>query len=628
MMAQSKTVKVQTSVDLIMQNVALSLIRDFRENLGEHDFCSDFELAVRGRSPVAFREAIPAVEDEMCVAKFKATYQIQSIFKRYRFTNDLFSDDELVEKAVSGFQDTQRRISAIDFDRLPEITQKVLNYARIYIARVLGEYSDEEHRNLCRFGKRASVGIPARLASEAARWELPLSGSPEQINWFDKEMSQIPCIQDYWTAQSNRNPLGSVYQEICSLKLTLVPKTFKSFRSIMPNTTIGSYMSYGLGEMIRKRLKAVKQDIRFLQEKHRILARHASIRNNFVTADLSSASDSISVALVEQLFPPDWFAVLTQSRIGDVVLPDGSIVHSNTFCTMGIGYTFPLQTLVFLSLLKAIEATLYNGRVSRTISVYGDDLIYSGKIHTHVVLHFQELGFVINAEKTFCNGPFRESCGGDYYRGVDVRPFQPQNGSASVSGKTYEATLYKLINGLLMRWPECEIGWTLLYLTGLLEDTIGAVKIVPGDFPDDSGVRCPKIGFWDFLQNTTCANPRHIGHGVYRFSYLRFKPDEREETRHEPYLWAALRDVDEPVFDYSGSQRGQVPDGPLASFFNKLVGCDGYTSPLITRDVKPIKTFRSNLTGRRLRQQVTNLTISHTGHYTRQNGTSCFEDRR
>jgi len=128
---------------------------------------------------------------------------------------------------------------------------------------------------------------------------------------------------------------------------------------------------------------------------------------------------------------------------------------------MGIGYTFPLQTLVFLSLLKAVEAILYYRRGRRTCSVYGDDMIYHRRIHAGVVRHFERIGFVINVEKTFTDRNFRESCGGDYFHGVDVRPFQPRNGTATfVSPKAYEAVLYKSVNGLLARWSEYEIGGT------------------------------------------------------------------------------------------------------------------------------------------------------------------------
>jgi hypothetical protein len=467
------------------------------------------------------------------------------------------------------------------------------------------------------------------MACEASRWELPISGSPEQISWFDSEMSRIDSVQDYWMSQLESDPNRSIYQETSSLKLTLVPKTFKSFRSIMPNTTIGSYISDGLGRIMMKRLKRYGYDIRVLQHRHRVLAQQASVHKQFVTADLSSASDSISSRLLALLLPKDWFDVLNRTRIGTVELPDASSVEMETFCTMGIGYTFPLQTLVFLVLLKAIEYVHFKGRVDRrTISVYGDDMVYHRRMHEFVTRYFSDLGFVINIDKTYHEGDFRESCGGDYYRGVDVRPFQPQNGSAHVSSRTYEAILYKYVNGLRRRWEDCEIKETLDLLLSEIGHVTGKAKLVPCDYPDDSGIKVtlpvPKQ-----FGTSLCAQPKSIGHGVFRFSYLKLKTDMRKEERHVPFLWSRLRGssythdfsvYNEPGRGTSWTQRyieyrtGQGCPLPLLSW-EKSRDKSGLTPPV------------AGMTGRRLRRLVPCLGISHTGRYVRQSWVSCFETR-
>jgi hypothetical protein len=618
------------SVDQLMRKTAQTLVRDFQDNLNDPCFCSGFQSILKTGTVAEIREAVPAPDQQMDVATFKATYQLQSVLKRYRFSNDTYSDQELEEKAINSFLETQDRIAAVDLDGLPCIWQVVLDRAASYVARVLGPYDGEKHRSLCRFGKKASVGVPARSACEAARWEIPLTGSREQISWFDAEMRDIDCVQDYWRHQSDSDPSRSIYQETSSLTLALVPKTFKSLRAIMPNTTIGSYMSYGLGEMIRLRLKRKGYNIKTLQQRHRVLAQQASLDGNLTTADLSSASDSITVALVHRLFPPDWFDILSQSRIGTVMLPNGHQVESKTFCTMGIGYTFPLQTLVFLSLLKAIQSFMVDKAGCQTISVYGDDMIYPSTMHPFVLQVFEKVGFVINVDKTFHDGHFRESCGGDYFRGVDVRPFQPQNGSASVGPKTYEAILYKFVNTLLARWSEYEIGETLKYLTSEIEVVTGKAKLVPVDYPDDSGIKCSTMpNPWFFLRKAALSMPKSVGHGLYRFSFLRLVPDEREETRHGPYLWAALRGLslhDAPY--WVPSVGGNCSSSPVARRIDELTGTQLSTPALITREVHPIKTFRSKLTGRRLRRTSTFVTVSHTGRYKRQSGTSGFEDRR
>lgn len=626
------------SVEKMMRMTVASLIRDFQGNLNDSGFCSNLQTSIVNGEIPRIRELLPTPDFNSDVSQFKATYQIESVVKRFRFQKDTYSDADLIKKSIDSFIDTQHRVAAVSLDDVSAFSHTVLDLAAAYIRKVLGLYSDEEHRTLCRFGRRASVGIPAREACEGSRWELPISGSSEQISWFDSEMSQIDSVQEYWIRQLDSDPSRSVYRETSSLKLTLVPKTFKSLRSIMPNTTIGSYMSFGLGEMIRRRLKRAGYDISTLQQRHKYLAREASVHGQHVTLDLSAASDSISVALVQRLFPKDWFDILTRSRIGVVELPDKRRIESQTFCTMGIGYTFPLQTLVFLSLLFAVQATMYDRLDRRTISVYGDDMIYAVRMHSQVLSVFEEVGFIVNIDKSFHEGHFRESCGGDYFRGVDVRPFQPRNGATHVSKLAYEAILYKYINGLLMRWSEYEVVETLSYLLSEVVRVAGKAKVVPGDYPDESGIKCSTLGCWVFLSKANSAKVVSVGHGVFRFSYLTFKSDLRKETRHAPYYWLSLRGSDLPYHDNFGRTNSQTMGSGQGTFENnrKLsdetfdrinLACAERTLLIVRRDL-PECAFRSKLTGKRVSRTSTYVTIGHTGRYKRQSGLSCFSGRR
>lgn len=611
------------ATDEVMHQTVLSLLRDFRSALTDEEI-SKLRDAVRSRSISKIREAAPAVDfHELDPHVLKRRYQLASINKRHRYQADIYSDDELTCKAVNTFMETQSRIRAIDLGRVDEFTSRTLSLARVFIRRVLGVLNEDEHLQACRFGRRASVGIPARDASLAQRWELPISGSLNQAIWFDSVMSDVSCVQEYWAAQLHSDPFRSVYQLADCLKLTLVPKTFKSLRSIMPNTTIGSYMSFGIGDIMAKRLRKHRSDIRTLQSTHRILACRASEHGQHVTADLSSASDSISVALVRHLLPQDWFDFMNEHRVSKVELPDGDVVEMETFSTMGIGYTFPLQTLIFLSLLRAVHFQV-NGFARATISVYGDDLIYHKSIHSMVQHVFKEIGFVINIDKTFDEGHFRESCGGDYHRGVDVRPFQPQNGHPFVSRIAYEALLYKYLNGLLRRWTEFEIPETISYLTSELERVTKGIKIVPRDFPDDSGLKVKgRHDQYCFIDHVATVQPVSKGHGVFSFPYLAFTMPVRKEERHEPYLWATL-DAGARQADNSSYRTLGRPGLSFAQSIDALNGWDTPESPLISVEDKPVRTFRSSVSGRRLRKTSTYLPCNQGGKYKRQFGASTF----
>lgn len=620
--------KTMFSTEKAIRKIGFFLASDFQEALLDPSFCSNLQTVLVKGTVEEIRNANPEVDFDSDPYTFKCMFQMSSLLKRYRFQKDLYSDSELVEKAIAGFNETQSRIRQVDIPNLDASTKLVINLARIHMAHILGPYLDDECRERARFGKKASVGIPSSKASEAQRWEPSISGTLQQIAWFDSEMSQNPHVPNYWAQRLDSDPNRSIYQEVDALALTLVPKTFKSLRSIMPNTTIGSYQSYGIGEMIRVRLRDAGYDIRSLQDRHKYLAKLASECNLFVTADLSAASDSISRALVEALLPPDWFEIMDQNRVSKVRLPDHSIVESETFCTMGIGYTFPLQTLIFLCLLRAIEATTYGIGQRQLISVYGDDMIYSKGIHSNVVLHFSRMGFVINDEKTFVDGPFRESCGGDYHTGVDVRPFQPRNGQSLVSEKEYEAFLYKAINGLLRRWTEFELPATLSYLCRELS-SVASIKLVPNDFPDDGGVKCCYPRLPQFLEGFPYSKPKVLGSGIFRFSFLRFQPKLRKEERHDPYYWLRLRSAS--VDDDFGYHHTCVRVGSAVSILVELV--TGITetdrpSALISRKAQKVTSARrSCLTGERLGRIETFVVNHNTGSYHRQTGASMFEAR-
>jgi hypothetical protein len=54
--------------------------------------------------------------------------------------------------------------------------------------------------------------------------------------------------------------------------------------------------------------------------------------------------------------------------------------------------------------------------------VYGDDIIVPAASYELLTRVLKQLGFEVNLDKSFATGPFRESCGADYFLGSQVRP--------------------------------------------------------------------------------------------------------------------------------------------------------------------------------------------------------------
>jgi hypothetical protein len=160
------------------------------------------------------------------------------------------------------------------------------------------------------------------------------------------------------------------------------------------------------------------------QERNRMLARIASQLgfhpDGFATIDLSSASDTIVDELVRYLLPPGWYELLNAARTTSVTLDGEPIDGYASFVTMGNATTFPLQCLIFAALTRA--AISLCDTHDRRYRVYGDDIIVPLSASAILIEALKFCGFKVNVDKSFITGFFRESCGGDYLHGDDVRP--------------------------------------------------------------------------------------------------------------------------------------------------------------------------------------------------------------
>lgn len=203
----------------------------------------------------------------------------------------------------------------------------------------------------------------------------------------------------------------------------LVPKDGKTRRACAKGPSINVSYQLAVGRAIRLRLKHIGIDLTTGQETHRQLACSASRDGSFASIDLSSASDCVALNLVKLLLPPDWFDLLNWLREPFTKLPHkgNRWKKLEKFSSMGNGFTFELETLLFLALCCALDPGLIPGK---TVFVYGDDILVPTDNARDVISCLGFFGFKTNESKTFLEGPFRESCGGDFWLGQDVRPYQ------------------------------------------------------------------------------------------------------------------------------------------------------------------------------------------------------------
>lgn len=211
-------------------------------------------------------------------------------------------------------------------------------------------------------------------------------------------------------------------------RFTTVPKDGFKLRGICIEPSLNVFYQLGVGSHIRKRIKRKYfLDLKTDQFRHRKMARWGSSYGGLATIDLTSASDLVSRLLVKALLPPLWYELLSSLR-SPFTLVNGKWHRLEKFSSMGNGFTFELETLVFHSICRVV--CKYHGfnpdelTQSDLLGQYGDDCVIPIEIANEVLAVFKWCGFQPNLKKTFIDGPFRESCGGDYHTGVDVRTYK------------------------------------------------------------------------------------------------------------------------------------------------------------------------------------------------------------
>lgn len=197
-----------------------------------------------------------------------------------------------------------------------------------------------------------------------------------------------------------------------------VPKSSDIDRVCCKEPDLNMFAQKAVGDFFRSRLRSRGIDLND-QSVNRSLARKGSTDGKLATLDLSSASDSISITLVNRLLPNSWGLLLDVIRSRRTYV-DGEWYESAMYSSMGNGFTFELESLIFWALARSIQTLL---KVRGTISVYGDDIVLPTSIARSVMRTFSYFGFQVNMSKSMFTGRLRESCGGHYWNGRDVTPF-------------------------------------------------------------------------------------------------------------------------------------------------------------------------------------------------------------
>lgn len=221
----------------------------------------------------------------------------------------------------------------------------------------------------------------------------------------------------------------------------LVPKDFKGPRLISAESAATQYLQQG---QMRKLMqfcdhhRIISRSIKFKDQSFNQRAAQESVLRDTVTLDLSNASDTVSVPLVWFLLSevPGFRRRLMATR-SSYMLIDNQRVRLSAFSPMGSAVCFPVESLVFWAIsmasLKLVRShEVRSSGVTQTVSpfrdyalaseirVFGDDIIIPKDAFPTLLTTLTEIGCEPNMSKTCWQTPFRESCGSEWFNGIDV----------------------------------------------------------------------------------------------------------------------------------------------------------------------------------------------------------------
>lgn len=373
----------------------------------------------------------------------------QSVLKGWAFTAHSFSEDFAIKRFQKKFQEPvagQEKALAskcfedyIEFDNtLPSSFSKPLS-GEWYKARL-------EIHNLCRtFRKRHDIEFPkgssltptfgrnsVQQRLEHGSWDCTPENFDEfsrlvyshkalkrafrkrYYHWyrskgFDNFRESERRLWDHFRNEVDpgykifRWKLERVTRIVRGSRFSTVPKdntrqrpiNIEPFCNILTQRQIGN----GFRDLLRN---CYSIDLDTLQYLHRDRIRDSHV----ATIDLKNASDSMSVALVEFLFPKHICRLLHNSRSDMLYGLDGNYHVPRKISSMGNGFTFELMTTVLTVICRVLDINA---------TVFGDDIIINKEQAPRLIELLEEVGFVVNKDKSFIDGPFRESCGANYH---------------------------------------------------------------------------------------------------------------------------------------------------------------------------------------------------------------------
>jgi len=386
--------------------------------------------------------------------------------------------DARVAKALNGYVECEKSVKHFDSLRTPLMYEEFKRVSRLLWSDIFTEIDSNVYY---------LENILPKHGPGATADKLVGNSKYNQMEWTDRLEDVFPAARfliSNWNHLPDLDGLNWLEPGAeRPVRVITVPKTLKTPRIIAIEPTCMQYAQQALMEQFVEKIEGDNLLSSFVgfsdQGPNQDLAQKGSLNGKLATLDLSEASDRVSNQLVRSMFAnhPHLLGAVDASRSRKADVPGRGVKRLAKFASMGSALCFPVEAMVFLTLLflgiqdelkrpltrKDIES--FRGQVR----VYGDDIIIPVEYVRSAVRRLETFGFKVNANKSFWTGSFRESCGKDYYAGHDVSvvrvrqllPSQRNNVKEIISTVSLRNQLY-----LAGRWR------TVKWLDKLIEELI------------------------------------------------------------------------------------------------------------------------------------------------------------
>jgi hypothetical protein len=360
------------------------------------------------------------------------------------------------------------------------------------------------------------------------------------------------------------------------VKVTPVPKTLKTPRIIAIEPTAMQYAQQALMAPIVDSLESRFTHNGWFSDRRNVtygmigftdqvpnqdLARDGSLNGDLATLDLSEASDRVSnqhVLLLLKRHPKLSAAVQAcRSTKADV---QGEVIDLAKFASMGSALCFPMEAMIFLGICFLGIQDGLNHRLTRKaildfagkVRVYGDDIIVPKDYVHHVISRLESFGYKVNANKSFWNGKFRESCGKEFFAGenVSITRVRMEFPSSHTDDPERDSKIVSLV-ALRNQFYSAGLWKTANYLDGKIRKVI---KHYPTVLPSS-----PVVGRWSYVGYDTHRLDRHTHSPQVKGFVVKSDPPASIASGEGALLKFFLKRSEEPFADVKHLERQGRP---------------------------------------------------------------------